>query len=79
MGPKISFRRSEAETVRRANAFLELCSGKETKITIDSIVTGDETIVLYYKPESKLESMEWRYTGEAPTKKGKVSKSTQKL
>jgi hypothetical protein len=77
--PKFLSAVQKQKRVRRANAFLELCSGKETKITIDSIVTGDETIVLYYKPESKLESMEWRYTGEAPTKKGKVSKSTQKL
>jgi hypothetical protein len=72
MGPKISFRRSEAETVRRANAFLELCSGKETKITIDSIVTGDETIVLYYKPESKLESMSGAIRARHPQKRKSV-------
>jgi hypothetical protein len=34
--------------VRCAHAFLEFCSGKETKI-IDSIVTGDEAMVLYYE------------------------------
>jgi hypothetical protein len=63
--------------VRRANAFLELCSGRETKI-IDSIVTGDETIVIYYNPECKLASMEWRYTREAPTK-GKGVKIDSKI
>jgi hypothetical protein len=70
MGPKTSFRRSEAGTC--SYAVLELCNSKDTKI-IGSIVTGDETMVLYYDPESKRESMEWRCNGEVPPRKVKVS------
>jgi hypothetical protein len=33
----------------------------------------------YYDLQSKQESMEWRYKGEAPVRKTKVSKSTQKI
>jgi hypothetical protein len=46
---------------------------------------GDETvsllgiIYLCYDPESKRESMEWGYRGEALSRKAKLSKSTQKI
>jgi histone-lysine N-methyltransferase SETMAR len=76
--PKLLSAVQKQERVRCANAFLELCSGKESKI-INSIVTGDKTMVLYYDPESKRESMEWRYKGEEPPRKAKVSKSTQQI
>lgn len=44
-----------------------------------SIVTGDETMVLYYDPLSKKESMEWRKPGEAPPRKARVTQSTKKV
>lgn len=40
-----------------ARSILELC-GPEPKPIIETIVTGDETVVLYYDPQSKRESIE---------------------
>jgi hypothetical protein len=40
--------------------------GKEEFLS--RIVTGDETLVHHYEPESKRESMEWKHPG-SPTKK----------
>jgi len=57
---------------------LELCRGNQKQV-LESIVTGDETMVLYYDPLSKRESMEWRKPGEAPPRKAKVTKSTKKI
>src|SRR5215469_1542251 len=57
---------------------LELCRGNQKQV-LESIVTGDETMVLYYDPSSKRESMEWRKLGEAPPRKAKVTKSTKKI
>jgi hypothetical protein len=71
-GPQNFFPLFRSRNVRCVNAVLELCSSKQTKI-IDSIVMGDGTMVLYYDPESKRESMEWRYNGEVPPRKVKVS------
>ena len=49
------------------------------KQVLESVVTGDVTMVLYYVPLSKRESMEWRKPGEAPPRKAKVTQSTKKL
>lgn len=49
------------------------------KSYLESIVTGDETMVLYYDPLSKRESMEWRRLGEKPPRKAKVTQSTKKI
>lgn len=64
--------------VECARSFLELC-GPEPKPVIETIVTGDETMVLYYDPLSKRESMEWRRKGEAPPRKFRVCQSTKKV
>lgn len=40
---------------------------------LQSIVTEDETTVLYYDPLSKEESIEWRKLGEASPRKAKVN------
>jgi hypothetical protein len=55
--PQNFFPLFRSRNVRCVNAVLELCSSKQTKI-IDSIVMGDETMVFYYDPESKRESVE---------------------
>ena len=57
---------------------LELCHGNQKQV-LESAVTGDETMVLYYDPLSKRESMEWRKPGEAPLRKAKVTQSTKKI
>ena len=57
---------------------LELCHGNQKEV-VESVVTGDETMVLYYDPLSKRKSMEWRKPGEAPPRKAKVAQSTKKI
>lgn len=72
---------SSVQKVRRMECcqeFLNLCQGQERQV-IQSIVTGDETMVLYYDPLSKRESMEWRRPGEAPPRKARVAPSTKKI
>ena len=39
------------------------------------IITGDETWLYHYDPESKSQSMEWRQPGEAPPRKFKVQRT----
>lgn len=46
---------------------------------MDRIVTGDETWVHHYDPESKQESMQWHKKGTDPPKKFKVTPSAGKL
>ncbi|EFA09485.1 Histone-lysine N-methyltransferase SETMAR-like Protein [Tribolium castaneum] len=58
--------------------FLELC-GEDSKPILDRIVTGDETWVHHFEPESKQDSMQWHKKGTAPPKKFKVSESAGKL
>ena len=57
---------------------LELCRHNQKQV-LESIVTGDETMVLYYDSLSKRESMEWRKPGEVPPRKAKVTQSTKKI
>ena len=61
-----------------ARSFLKLCEGQQKKV-LQSIVTGDETMVLYHDPLSKRESMEWRFPGEPPPRKAKVTQSSKKI
>ena len=57
---------------------LELCRGNQKQV-LESAVTGDETMVLYYDPLSKRESVEWRKPGEAPPRKVKVTQSAKTI
>jgi histone-lysine N-methyltransferase SETMAR len=43
------------------------------------VVTGDETWVHHYDPETKQESMQWTHQGSPPPKKFKVQKSAGKI
>jgi transposase len=52
--------------------FLTLYEGKEKEV-IESIVRGDETMVLYHDPLSKRESMERRHPGSPRPKKAKAT------
>lgn len=60
------------------NEFLERC-GKDPSDVINRIVTGDETWVHYYDPESKQDSMQWHKKGEPAHKKFKVVPSAGKV
>lgn len=64
--------------VECARSFLVMC-GDDPQPILESIVTGDETMVLYYDPLSKRESMEWRRPDERRPIKAKVVQSTKKV
>lgn len=46
---------------------------------LHTLVTGDETWVYYYDPETKQQSMQWKHRGSPPPKKQKSSKTLKKL
>ena len=54
-----------------------LCTGRRYEF-LDSIVTGHETWVLHHTHESKQQSLQWRHTHSARTKKLKTSISINK-
>lgn len=58
--------------------FLTLC-GTDSIDIINRIVTGDETWVHFYDPESKQESMQWHTKGGPAPKKFKVVPSAGKV
>lgn len=64
--------------VECCQAFLDLVKDKEEE-TISQIVTCDETWIHQWDPESKQESMQWKYKGEKPPRKFKVRPSAGKL
>lgn len=66
------------QRVECSREFLDLCSDDKEEI-LNRIVTGDETWVHHYEPESKQESMQWQKKGGAPPKKFKVSQSAGKI
>jgi len=57
---------------------LQLYSANQRTFLL-SILTGEETKVLYYNPLSMRESMEWRKLGEVLSSKAKVLQSTKKV
>lgn len=57
--------------------FLELC-GDDPSSIFGRLVTGDETWVHHYDPESKQESMQWHKKGAEHPKKFKVTPSAGK-
>ena len=46
---------------------------------LDRIVTTDETIINFYDPETKKESMVWKRRSSPPPKKARVTKSSKKI
>lgn len=68
----------KADRVTACREFLNLC-GNDPDDIISRLVTGDETWVHMYDPESKMESMEWRTSDEGAPKKFKVQSSAGKV
>lgn len=66
------------QRVKCSREFLDLCRDDADGI-LNRIVTGDETWVHHYEPESKQESMQWHKKGTPPPKKFKVSQSAGKI
>ncbi|GFR18327.1 histone-lysine N-methyltransferase SETMAR [Trichonephila clavata] len=48
-------------------------------VFLDQIVTGDETWVYHYTPESKQQSMQWCHSNSPKAKKCKASISTKQI
>lgn len=64
--------------VECCSQFLKLC-GNNPDAVIERIVTGDETWVHHYDPESRQESKQWHIRGSAHPKKFKVVASAGKV
>jgi hypothetical protein len=76
--PKLLIPLQKQQRVEYCREFFELCHDNEKEL-IESIVTGDETMVLYYDPQLKRESIEWRRRGEPlQRRKARRSPSTKK-
>lgn len=76
--PRILSAVQKQRRIECCEEFLELCRDDQEAV-IQSIVTGDETMILYYDPTSKRDSMEWHRKGEPAPKKAKVNQSVKKL
>lgn len=76
--PKLLSAVQMQQRVESCTQFLDLCRDNPDEF-LKTIVTGDETMVLYYDPLSKRESMEWRRPSEPRPKKAKVTQSTKKV
>lgn len=66
------------QRVECSRAFLDLCMEDKDGV-LARIVTGDETWVHHYEPESKQDSMQWHKKGTPPPKKFKVAQSAGKI
>ena len=67
----------KTERVRCCTQLLEHHHGDPT--FLERIITGDETWVYHFEPESKRRSMEWRHPTSPRTKKFKVQTSAGKI
>lgn len=76
--PKMLTPEHRQNRVLAAREFLERYES-EGETFLDSIVTGDETWVCHYTPESKKQSQQWRHTHSPSTKKFKVQFSERKI
>lgn len=76
--PKLLNEKQMKDRVDCARAFLNRC-GDDPDSIVKRIVTGDETMVLYFDPLSKRESMEWRCPSEPRPIKAKVQQSRRKI
>ncbi|CAH2092824.1 unnamed protein product [Euphydryas editha] len=76
--PKLISAVQKQERVKRCGQFLSLCDSRQ-KEDLDSIVTGDKTMVLYHDPLPKKQLMEWRRPSSPRPKKAKVTQSQTKI
>ena len=67
----------KAERVSKCCELIELSERDPT--LFERLVTGDETWIRYYRPESKPRSMQWRHTTSPKPKKFKLQKSAGKI
>ena len=65
--------------VEACSELLEQHQSDDSFLRVSRIVTGDETWVHHYVPESKRKSMEWRHPDSPRTKKFKAQRSAGKV
>ena len=70
---------AEHKTERRRCCTELLALSRRDENFFERIITGDETWVHHYEPESKRQSMEWRHPSSPKTKKFKTEKSAGKI
>ncbi|KFD56292.1 hypothetical protein M513_02747 [Trichuris suis] len=71
----------EEQLVRRVNLSRELLTKTEANVTVffDRMVTGDETWIYQYDPESKIQSKQWLPRGSAGPVKFKAERTARKV
>ena len=67
-----------ARRVTTSQEFVDLFESDSVKF-VRQIVTGDETWVHHWDPESKVESMQWRHASSPPPRKFRTLPSAGKL
>lgn len=76
--PKMLTALDRDRRVKCCQEFLDMSRGREEEI-ISRIVTCDETWIRQWDPESKQESLQWKFKDEKPPRKYKVCPSASKL
>lgn len=76
--PKQLTEEHKAKRIASSQAILERFE-LEGEAFLDSIVTGDETWVAHYTPETKRQSQQWRHTTSPSAKKCKTQISAKKI
>lgn len=76
--PKMLTEDHKRQRIESSCEVLELYA-EEGAVFLDSIVTGDETWVYHFTPESKQQSMEWRHSFSPKKRKFKVKQSARKI
>lgn len=75
--PKLLTPSQKQDRVDICNDNLELLN--ENWNLLSTLITGDETWVHYYDPETKQQSMQWKHSDSPPPKKAKAQKSAGKV
>lgn len=76
--PRMLTENHKQQRVEIAQQFLQQCKDNKEEF-LDSIVTGDETWVFHFTPETKQQSREWRHPTSPKPKKFKQTQSAGKV
>jgi len=76
--PRSLTAQDRARRLTSSQEFLDLFTSDQDKF-VWHIVTGDETWIHHWDPESKQESMQWRHASSPPPRKFKTQPSTVKI
>lgn len=76
--PKMLTEDHKRQRIETSREFLTRYA-EQGEVFLDSIVTGDETWVYHFTPESKQQSLEWRHSRSPKKRKFKVTQSDRKI